>query len=122
MTESKGMNPRTWSALAVGALLIAVALGVLLYWYTDDLLNAFAVILLVFGLYIAATSFMKKGGEDNFGPSAADASLAAGIVVAGVGITCFVYSATAEILPTVAVLIIIVAVVGIAMAVKNRNV
>lgn len=116
------MNPRTWSALALGALLIAVALGLILYWYTEDLLSAFAAILLIFGIYVAATSFAKKGGEDNFGPSAADASLAAGTLVAGVGVTCLVYSFTDEVIITAAVLIIIVAVVGIVMAVKNRNV
>lgn len=119
--ENKGMNPRTWSAIALGALLIAIALGLILYWYTGDLLNTFGAILLIFGVYVAATSFAKKGGEDNFGPSAADASLASGAVVAGVGATCFVYSATGEVLITAAVLIIIVAVIGMIMAVKNRN-
>lgn len=119
--ENKGMNPRTWSAIALGALLISVALGLILYWYTGDLLNTFGTILLVFGIYVAATSFAKKGGEDNFGPSAADASLASGSVVAGIGVTCFVYSVTDEVLVTAAVLIIIVAVIGIVMAVKNRN-
>ena len=120
--ESKGMNPRTWNAIAVGMLLIAIALGVILYFYTGDLLNAFSAILLVFGLYIAATSFARKGGENNFGPSASDATMAAGGIVAGVGVTGFVYSLSGEVLITAAVLIIIVAVIGIAMALKNRNV
>ena len=120
--ESKGMNPRTWNAIAVGMLLIAIALGVILYFYTGDLLNAFSAILRVFGLYIAATSFARKGGENNFGPSASDAAMAAGGIVAGVGVTGFVYSLSGEVLITAAVLIIIVAVIGIAMALKNRNV
>ena len=74
MTEDKGIKPRTWNAIATGALLISIALGMILYSQTDSLLSAFAGILLVFGAYTAA------------------------------------------------VLIIIVAVVGMAMAVKNRNV
>lgn len=123
MTESsKGISSRTWSALAVGALLIAIALGLILYWVTDDPLNTFATILLVFGIYVAATSFARKGGESNFGPDSGDAALAGGALVAGVGLTCFVYSFSDEVLITVAVLIIVVAVIGIAMAVKNRNV
>ena len=120
--ESKGINPRTWNAVAVGALLIAIAVGLILYYYTDSLLNTFATILLVFGLYVAATSFARKGGEDNFGPSSSDAAMAGGIIVAGVGLTCFAYSLSGEVVITVAVLIIIVAAVGIVMAVKNRNV
>lgn len=119
---SKGMNPRTWNAIAVGVLLIAVAVGLVLYYVTEDLLNTFAAILLVFGLYIAASSFARRGGEENFGPSAADAAMAAGGIVAGVGVTCFAYAFSGDVLITVAVLIIIVAVIGIAMAVKNRNV
>ena len=29
--ESKGMNPRTWTAISVGVLLIAIAIGIILY-------------------------------------------------------------------------------------------
>ena len=122
MTENKGINGRTWNDIAAGALLIAIALGVILYWYTGDLLNAFSAILLVFGAYMAATSFARRGREDSFGPSDTDAAMAGGLIVAGVGITGFVWSFSGSVAVTVAVLIIIVAVVGIALAVKNRSV
>lgn len=122
MTENKGINGRTWNAIAAGALLIAIALGVILYWYTGDLLNAFSAILLVFGAYMATTSFARRGREDSFGPSDTDAAMAGGLIVAGVGITGFVWSFSGSVAVTVAVLIIIVAVVGIALAVKNRSV
>ena len=91
-------------------------MGVLLYVATGDLLNTFSAILVVYGLYMAVMSFAKKGGEDNFGPSASDAAMAAGAVLAG-----FAYSFTENVLVTVAVLIIVLAVVGITMAIKNRN-
>lgn len=122
MTEEKGLNPRTWSAIALGAFLISIALGLILYWATGDLLNAFAAILLVFGAYMAATSGLRNGREDSFGPSDSDAAMAGGIVLAGVGVTCFAWSFSGSVALTAAVLIIIVAVVGIAMAIKNRNV
>ncbi len=119
--ESKGMNPRTWTAISVGVLLIAVAVGIILYVVTGDLLNTFATILLVYGMYMAAMGFVKKGGENNFGPSESDAALAAGAVIAGIGAACFAYSFSDSVYITVAVLIIVLAVVGIIMAVKNRN-
>ena len=119
--SDNGSN-RTWNAIAAGALLIAIALGIILWWYTEDAINAFSMILLVFGAYMAATSFARKGREDSFGPSDADAAMAGGLIVAGVGITGFVWSFTGEVTITVAVLIVIVAVVGIALAVKNRSV
>ena len=59
-------------------------MGVLLYVATGDLLNTFSAILVVYGLYMAVMSFAKKGGEDNFGPSASDAAMAAGAVVRAV--------------------------------------
>lgn len=122
MTENNGINPRTWNAIGVGAFLIAVAFAIILYWYQKDLLCAFGALLLVYGIYMAGSSFARKGREDSFGPSDSDAALAAGAIIAGVGVTCLVWSFSGEVLITVAVLIIIVAVVGIIMAVKNRNV
>ena len=119
--SDNGSN-RTWNAIAAGALLIAIALGIILWWYTGEAINAFSMILLVFGAYMAATSFARKGREDSFGPSDADAAMAGGLIVAGVGVTGFVWSFTGEVAITVAVLIVIVAVVGIALAVKNRSV
>ena len=120
--ESKGLNARTWNAISVGVLLLAVALGIILYVVTEDILSTFATILLVYGVYMAAMSFAKKGGEDNFGPSESDAALAAGAVIAGIGAACFAYIFSDSVYITVAVLIIVLAVVGITMAVKNRNV
>lgn len=122
MTEDKKTSPRTWNAMAAGSLLLAIALGIILYWVTGELLNAFAIILLVYGVYIAATSGMKKGNEDGFGPSDSDAAVAGGIIMAGVGVTCLTWSYTGDVLPTVAVLIVIVALTGMAMAFKNRSV
>lgn len=119
---SKGISPRTWNAISLGVLLLAIAVGVILYVATGDLLDIFAAILLVYGIYVAVMSTAKKGGENNFGPSAADATLAGGAILAGVGLMCFAYSFSGNVLITIAVLIIVIAVVGIAMAVKNRNV
>ena len=53
--ESKGLNARTWNAISVGVLLLAVALGIILYVVTEDILSTFATILLVYGVYMAAS-------------------------------------------------------------------
>lgn len=122
MTDDKSINSRTMNAISAGALLLAIALAIILYWATDDLLNAFAALLIVYGVYMAASSGLRRRTESGFGPSDADASVAGGIILAGIGVTCVVWSCTGDVLPTVAVLIVIVAVTGIALAVKNRNV
>lgn len=122
MTDDKTMRPRTMNALSAGVLLLAIALAIILYWATDDLLNAFAALLIVYGAYMAASSGLRKKEETGFGPSDADASVAGGVILAGIGITCIIWSYTGDVLPTVAALIIIVAAAGIALALKNRNV
>lgn len=120
--EGSKLPGRTWNAISIGAFLLSVALGIVVYVVTRDLGNALWTLLIVFGLFVAVTSPFKDRGEDNFGPSAADASAAAGIVLAGIGLAGIVYSFTHEVLYTVVVIIVIMAVVGIFMAVKNRNV
>ena len=49
-------------------------------------------------------------------------SLVGGIILAGIGVSGLVYSVTSDVLYTVVLLIVIVAVAGIIMAIKNRNV
>lgn len=120
--EGKGMSSRTWSAIAAGVFLLAVALGILIYMDTGDAFDALWTILIVFGLYIGLSSAFKDRGNDNFGPSEADVSLVGGVILAGIGLSGLVYSFTDEVLYTVVTLIVIVAVAGIVMAIKNRDV
>ncbi len=121
MTENNGIKSRTWSALSAGAFLIAIALAIVLFWYTGDFILTFGIFLVVFGAYMVVSSFGRKGNENGFGPSEADATLAGGAVIAGVGATCLIWGYTGEVLLAVAALIVIVAVIGIIMAIKNRS-
>lgn len=122
MADKKGTSNRTWGAISAGAFLLSIALAIILYVVTGDPLTALWTILIVFGIYMAVTAPLRsKGGDGAFGPSAADASVAGGILLAGVGATGFVYDYCQDVLITVAVFIVIVAVVGIVMAIKNRG-
>ncbi len=116
------MSTRTWNAIAAGVFLLAVALGILIYSSTGDVFDVLWTILIVFGLYVGLSSVFKDRGNDNFGPSEADVSLVGGIILAGIGVSGLVYSVTSDVLYTVVLLIVIVAVAGIIMAIKNRNV
>lgn len=120
--ESKGIPARTWSAISVGVFLLSLALGILLYMQTNDVFDAFWTILIVFGIYMAVSSVLRPNDTDNFGPSPADATIAGGVVLAGVGAAGLVYSFTGEVLYTAVVIIVVVAVVGMMLAIKNRNV
>lgn len=113
---------RMWNGITAGAILLAVVLGIVLYVVTGDAFDAVFAMILVFGLYLAISSRFRNKDEEGYGPSDADVVAVAGILLAGIGVAGFAHSLTGNVLITVAVIIAIVAVVGILMAVKNRNV
>lgn len=120
--EKKGLNSRTLNAIGAGVLLLAIALGIVLYTVTGDVFDALWTVLIVFGVYMGASSVLRGRNTDSFGPSEADVTVVGGTLLAGIGLAGLVYSMTGEVLYTVAIIIVIVAVVGIIMAIKNRNV
>ena len=120
--EKKGLNSRTLNAISAGVLLLAIALGIVLYTMTGDVFDALWTILIVFGVYMGASSVFRGRNTDSFGPSEADVTVVGGTLIAGIGLAGLVFSMTGEVLYTVAIIIVIVAVVGIIMAIKNRNV
>ena len=116
------INSRTSSAISVGAFLLAVAFGLLIGFTTGDYLSAVWVVLIVFGLYVMVASRLKSDSNDSFGPSEADVMVAGGVVMAGLGAAGLVYTYTGEVVYTAVVILVVVAVTGIVMAVKNRSV
>ena len=120
--EKKGLNSRTLNAIGAGVLLLAIALGIVLYTVTGDVFDALWTVLIVFGVYMGASSVLRGRNTDSFGPSEADVTVVGGTLLAGIGLAGLVYSMTGEVLYTVVIIIVIVAVVGIIMAIKNRNV
>ena len=120
--EKKGLNSRTLNAIGAGVRLLAIALGIVLYTVTGDVFDALWTVLIVFGVYMGASSALRGRNTDSFGPSEADVTVVGGTLLAGIGLAGLVYSMTGEVLYTVAIIIVIVAVVGIIMAIKNRNV
>ena len=120
--EKKGLNSRTLNAIGAGVLLLAIAWGIVLYTVTGDVFDALWTVLIVFGVYMGASSVLRGRNTDSFGPSEADVTVVGGTLLAGIGLAGLVYSMTGEVLYTVVIIIVIVAVVGIIMAIKNRNV
>ncbi|MBP3385608.1 MAG: hypothetical protein J6K69_01970 [Candidatus Methanomethylophilaceae archaeon] len=120
-TSKKGMSPRTWNAVSIGVFLIAIALGILIYTSTNDIFDAFWSILIAFGAYMALSSPFRKEEVDSFGPSMSDAICAGGVLLAGIGASGLLYSFTGEVLYTAVVIIVIVALVGIILSIKNRS-
>ena len=113
---------RTQSAIAIGAFLIAIAVGLLVGYFKDDYLTAVWVVLIIFGIYMVFASKFRSNNNDSFGPSEADAAAAGGIIMAGIGAAGMVYTFTEEVIFTAVVLLVVFAVTGIVMAYKNRGI
>lgn len=120
--DNSKQSGRTWSAISAVALLISIALGLLLFWYTGDILDALWGILIVFGIYMAVASAFRAKDADGFGPSPADAAAAGGIMVLGVGLAGLSYSLMGEVIISVVVIIVFLAITGLYMAIKNRGI
>lgn len=115
-------NERMWNGITAGAILLAIAIGIVLYVVTGNVFDTVFSILMVFGAYLAVSSRFRNLDDDGYGPSEGDVTMVAGVLLAGVGAAGFAHSLTGDVMITVAVIIAIVAIVGIMMAVKNRNV
>jgi hypothetical protein len=115
------MNNRTWAAMSAAALLLSIVTGIVLYVFTGDAFNVLWAVLIIFGLYLGITSLFRNGEGEGFGPSSGDVTLVGGIILAGIGACGIIQSCIHNVLITVAAFIAIVAITGIAMALKNRN-
>ncbi|MDR0309371.1 MAG: hypothetical protein LBH88_01240 [Candidatus Methanoplasma sp.] len=115
------MNNRTLSAVTLGAFLIALAVGLVIYASTDH--GSMIVLwttMLIFGMLLFALSFMYSGESGKFGPSESSYRMVAGILVAVIGLIGMLYTFTdLSVLILVAIFIIALAAVGITVALIN---
>ncbi|MDR1955159.1 MAG: hypothetical protein LBP82_04330 [Candidatus Methanoplasma sp.] len=115
------MNNRTLSAVTVGAFIISLAIGLIVYAVTD---LGFTIILwtamLIFGIVLFAMSFMYPGASGKFGPSGSSYAMVMGILVAVIGLVGMLYTFTdLSVWILIAIFLIALAAVGISVALMN---
>jgi hypothetical protein len=114
------MNSRTTSAVTLGLIIIALAVGLIVYHLTDSIPGGIAVIILVAGIALASTSLGFSGTPDKYGPSDSLYRLVVGLVVAVIGVIILVYAFTdLSAIILVAIFLIAIALIGIFAAVFN---
>jgi hypothetical protein len=107
-------------AVTLGLVIIALAVGLIVYYLTENALGAVGVVVLIAGAVTSVLALGYSATPDKFGPSEAMYRLAAGAVAADVGVVLLLAAFTslgAVIL--VAIFLIILAVVGISVALIN---
>jgi hypothetical protein len=115
------MNNKTLSAVTLGAFIISLAIGVIVYAVTDyGLAIILWVTMLIFGIALFAISFMYSGKPGKFGPSDSSYRMVAGILIAVVGLLCIIATLTnVSWWILVAVFLIVLALTGIFVALTN---
>jgi hypothetical protein len=108
------------SAVTFGLIIIAVAVGLIVYYTTENVLGTIGVVLLIVGALLSLTALGYSAVPDKFGPSEAMYRLVAGLVAADIGLVVLLAGFTnlgAIIL--IAIFLIILAAVGIMTALVN---
>jgi hypothetical protein len=115
------MNKNTLSAVTLGLLLLSVAAGIIVWQVTGEVIGvALCTMLLIFGIGLFALSFLDSGVPGKFGPSEATYKLVIGIIIAVFGTAGLLNIFTdLNIWILVAIVIIAIAVLGIAVALTN---
>ena len=122
MSGKNELNPRTWNAVTIGIFLIAIAAALIAYAVTGSVSYILCTLLVALGLVVISMSTLKNNDNTGYGPSSKDTATVGGTILLALGLAGFAHIETHNLLITVAVLILIIAAVGILMAVKNRKV
>jgi hypothetical protein len=79
------MNNKTLSAVTAGSLVIALAVGLIVYVVTDKWIMILWTFLLIFGIALFALSFLYPRESGKFGPSESSYMMVMSILPAAVG-------------------------------------
>jgi len=99
MAQFKQYNIAISAAFAV-AILLGVLVGINL-----GFVNGVFTVLVVSGVFLAASFYLKDRKENSGGPSELGAAVMGGVLLAGIGACGFVYSFTEDVAITVVCLI-----------------
>ena len=120
MVENTGNKYRTREAVVAAFVLIALAFAVIVYGATDTgFVGALSAFLIVAGIGIAVMSALFDSTPDKFGPSEMIYRLVFGILLLAAGLAGLMYKFDVSTYIIVAVVIIIIAVLGLCVALVN---
>ena len=122
MVDNRGNAYRTRAAITAGIVLIGAAVAILAYFAAGlGAAAAAGIFILIMGVAILAMSFGYSSAPDKFGPGERDYRMAMGLVITLIGAVAIIAGTGLEWYWLVAVLIIGIALIGIAMALMNSR-
>jgi hypothetical protein len=123
MTDNKGNNYRIRNTVVFAGALIALAVGLLIVGLANlAWINLLWIFMLVFGIVLAVVGTTYNSTPDKFGPSEQIYRIAIGALLALFGLIGLLWSnACTEYYICLAVLLIGIAVIGLAVALSNHK-
>ncbi len=109
-----------WNKITGLALIVALLLGAIIGFYTG-FMNGVFMFLVVSGLYLALSFFMRDNSDDSAGPTAGEGAIMGGILLAGIGVCGFIHYYLNDVMITAACLIAVMLLVSGVMIVRNRR-
>ena len=118
---SEGSN-RKWGTITAAVVLSAVVIGLLYFYFTGLWLPAIGLPILVIGVYMLLSSFLRSSEPDRYGTSDSGAATLFGFIMITIGGAIVAYQyADNIIIPIVFAIVIIVLYLVTAMARRKSN-
>ena len=111
----KEWNTATGSAFAI-AILIGLFVG-----YKTEMINAAFTMLVISGLYLAVSFYLKSRKDDSGGPSEFGAAVMGGVLLCGLGVCGFIFKLTGDVIVTVICILAVVMASSVAMIMSYRK-
>jgi hypothetical protein len=120
MSEEKTSN-RNIGTLTGIVFLIAIAVGLLIYYYMSNWILAIGCPLAILGVYEIASSFARTSEVDRWGTSEASAAVTLGFIALAIGAAFIAYNYSDSIIVPIIVAILIVAIYLVVVMLKRKN-
>ena len=123
-TEDQNMSEggnRNWGTITAAVVLLAVVVGLLYFYFTGLWLPAIGLPILIVGVYMLFSAFLRSSEPDRYGTSDSGAATLYGFILIAIGGAIVVYQYAENLIFTAAFAIVIVVLYLITAAVRKKN-
>lgn len=117
---SEDAETEKWNRLTGAGFVIAIAAGIVV-GYLTVWMNAVFTFLIVTGVFLAASFYLRDDSRKTGGPSAADGAIMGGVLLAGIGACGIVYESTKDVMITAICIIATMFLASAVMIIRNRR-
>ena len=114
-------NGRNWGAITGAVVLIAVAVGLIFFYFKGLWIPAIGLPILIFGAYELLTSFLRSNEADRWGTSDSGAAFLFGMIMIAVGGALVIYQYVDNIIFPIVYAIALIVIYLLATAMRKKS-